>query len=106
MLRRFLRYIDKVYAFETLVSELRDERCNPSIPTATVSRAMFLMFALRLGSLNALEQYLRHSGKRLREWIGATPSADTVGYSASRFDLSTLREMLHQIYLTLNETTR
>lgn len=101
MLRRFLRYIEKVYAFEALLSQLRDERRNPSIPADVVLRSAFLMFVLRLGSLNALEQYLRHGGKRATEWIGGTPSPDTVGYSASRFDLDRLRDMLRQIYLKL-----
>ena len=101
MLRRFIRYIEKVYAFETLLSQLRDERRNPSIPADVVLRSTFLMFVLRLGSLNALEQHLRQSGKRARDWIGGTLSADTVGYSASRFDLDRLRDMLHQIYLKL-----
>jgi hypothetical protein len=101
MLRRFLRYINKVYDFEDLLSQLEDGRRNPSIPTDAVLRSTFLMFVLRLGSLNALEQRLRQSGKRMREWIGTTLSADTVGYSASRFDLDRLREVLHQIYLKL-----
>jgi len=101
MLRRFLRYVEKVYAFDSLLSQLEDGRRNPSIPTDAVLRSTFLMFVLRLGSLNALEQYLKQSGKRIRDWIGTTPSADTVGYCASRFDLNRLREMLHQIYLKL-----
>ena len=83
-----------------LVSQLRDGRHNAFIPTDAVLPSAFLMFTLRLGSLNALEQYLRHCGKRLRDWIGTIPSADTVGYAASRFDLDTLREMLHQIQPT------
>lgn len=101
MLRRFLRYIEKVYAFERLLSQLRDKRRKPFIPADVVLRSAFLMFVLRLGSLNALEQHLRQSGKRAREWIGGMLSADTVGYSASRFDLSTLRDMQRQIYLKL-----
>lgn len=101
MLRRFLRYVEKVYAFETLVSGVRDERRKPSIQTDVVLRSAFMMFVLRLGSLNGLEQHLRHIGKRGRKWIGGTSSADTVGYCASRVDLDTLREMLHQIYLKL-----
>jgi hypothetical protein len=101
MLRRFLRYIEKVYAFGALLSQLRDERRKPIIPADVVLRSTFLMFALRLGSLNALEQYLRHADKRVREWVGGTLSADTVGYCASRFDLDTLRNMLRQIYLKL-----
>ena len=101
MLRRFLRYVEKVYGFEALVSEVRDERRRLIIPTDVVLRSAFLMFVLRLGSLNALEQYSWHSSKRMREWTGGAHSADTIGYSASRFDLDTLREMLHQIYLKL-----
>jgi hypothetical protein len=101
MLRRFLGYIAKVYDFDTLSSLTRDGRDRPLIPTEVVFRSTFLMFALRLGSLNALEQYLRHAGKRVEEWVGGTLSADTVGYCASRFDLDTLREMLRQIYLKL-----
>jgi len=103
MLRRFLRYVEKVYRLGALVSEPRDERRAPAIPTAAVCalRAVLLMFVLRLGSLNALGQHIRTGSKRVREWIGATPSADTMGCPASRFDLDTLREMLRQSYLTL-----
>ena len=59
MMRRFFAYLRKVYAFEALLCELRDERRTRHISTAAVCRAVFLMFVLRLGSLNALEQYLR-----------------------------------------------
>lgn len=101
MLRRFFRYIARVYGFDTLSSQTRDARPRPLIPTEVVFRSTFLMFTLRLPSLNALEQYLRHADKRVEEWIGGTLCADTVGYCASRFDLDTLREILRQIYLTL-----
>ena len=59
MMRRFFAYLRKVYAFEALLCELRDERRTRHISTAAVCRAVFLMFVLRLGSLNALEQYPR-----------------------------------------------
>ena len=94
MLRRFLRYLEKVFDFEAETALLRDARVDPQIPPPTVFRSVFLMFALRLGSLNRLEQELRRGGAWRKLLGGRPPSADTVGYSLCRFSLEELRVLV------------
>lgn len=74
---------------------LRDGRRRPQIATATVWLAVFAMFAVRLRSLNALEQELRRPGRWAR-WIESRrpPSADTVGRVLSRLELPEQRRVV------------
>lgn len=94
MLRRFIRYLGKVFHFEEEVRALRDTRQDPQIPAPAVWKSVFLMFALRLGSLNRLEQELRRGGSWRKLLGGRAPSADTVGYSVRRFSLEELRGLV------------
>jgi len=104
LLRRFFRYLERVFDLSALLGHLRDSRHSPPISTQTVFYCVFLLFVLRLGSLNALEAHYR-TGSRRRTWAGhlgqAPPSADTLGYSLMRFDCETLRQMIHQVYRRL-----
>jgi hypothetical protein len=62
------------------------------------------MFASLEPSLNAVEERLRDSVRRGRwkKLFGSRPpSADTIGYAFSRFDLDSLREMIHHLYTVL-----
>lgn len=65
---------------------------------------VFWMFSSLQPSLNAVEERLRDHGRKSR-WerlLGSRPpSADTVGYAFSRFDLDSLREMIHALYTVL-----
>jgi hypothetical protein len=91
MLARLARYLDRTWDFTELVSELRDTRQYPQIPTSSVFLSVFGMMAQRLGSLNGLEQQLRMPG-RWDAWTGPKkPSADTVGYCLERIVLDGLR---------------
>jgi hypothetical protein len=94
VLRRWLRYLDKIFDFEARVSTLRDERCGARIPTRSVWMSVFLMFATRLPSFNRLEQELRRTGRWDKVVGGAKPSADTLGYALCRFGLEPLRALL------------
>ena len=94
MLRRFLKYLVKVYDFEEKVQDLRDTRQAPQIPASAVWKSVFVMFVLRLGSLNRLEQELRRGGSWRKLLGGRPPSADTVGYSLCRFSLKEVRALL------------
>lgn len=94
MLKRFWRYLDKIFDFGEHVARLRDDRVAPQIPTSNVFRSVFLLFALRLGSFNRLEQELKRRGRWDSLIGGRKPSADTVGYSLCRFSLEELRTML------------
>ncbi|MEK7837943.1 MAG: transposase [candidate division NC10 bacterium] len=77
------------------MATLRDGRRRPQIGTATVWLAVFAMFAVRLRSLNALEQELRRPGRWAR-WVGSRrlPSADTVGRVLNRLELAEQRQLV------------
>jgi hypothetical protein len=94
VLKRFWRYLGKIFDFEEHVQRLRDDRVAPQIPTSNVFRSVFLLFALRLGSLNRLEQELKRGGRWDSTVGGRKPSPDTVGYSLCRFSLEELRTMV------------
>lgn len=97
MLRRLLRYVEGEYRFREKVDRLTDNRIRPQIPTAGVWLSVFGMFALRLGSFNALEQDLRRP-RRWERLVGRRkPSADTLGYALRRFDPEPLREILRDL---------
>lgn len=94
MLRRFLRYLEKIFGFHEQVGSLRDTRVGAQIPVRAVWNSVFLMFALRLGSLNRLEEELRRRGAWPKLLGGCPPSADTVGYSLCRFSRQELRSLV------------
>lgn len=80
-----------------MVEQLRDSRVKPRIPTANIWLSAFLMFVLRLGSFNGLEQELRRA-RRLESFVGRRkPSADTIGRALSGFHCADLRRMVVKI---------
>lgn len=93
--------MERVFDFSASLESLRDTRRCPPISVQTVFYCVFLLFVLRLGSLNALEAHYRQRQSR-RRWqahLGQSPpSADTLGYSLMRFDCETLRQMIHRLY--------
>lgn len=104
MLRRFLRYLERVYHFSSSLDHLQDTRHHPSISTRTVYGCVLLLFVLRLRSLNAFEAHYRwkESKKAWRVFLGQSPpSADTLGYTLARFDCESLRREIHRIYTIL-----
>jgi len=100
VLRRFLRYADKVYQLDRLVCRVSDGRSQPLIPTSAVFSSVVLMMLARLGSLNALEQ---QSGSAFwRRWMGGPlPSADTIGRVFATIDTETIRSNIHHVYTRL-----
>lgn len=104
MLRRFLRYLEKVYHFSSSLDHLKDTRHHPSISTRTVYGWVLLLFVWRLRSLNAFEAYYRWKENK-KAWTGflgqSPPSADTLGYALARFDCEGFRQEIHRIYTIL-----
>lgn len=79
MMPRFCCYIDKVFDFGDRVRGIQDTRQKPRIPTSAIWSSVFWMFAMRLGSLHAIESELRVP-KRLDGLVGPhKPSADRLG---------------------------
>lgn len=97
MMARFCRYIDKVFAFGQKIGSLHDKRKHPRIPTAAVWGAVFLLFVLRRGSLNAMESALRVP-RRMERLVGRSkPSADRMGDVLGLMEPEQLREILSGI---------
>jgi hypothetical protein len=97
MIQRFSRYVEKVFHWSDRVAALRDNRPRPQIPTRTVFQSAVLMFALRLGSLNALEARMRPCGR----WGALTGrralSADSVARIVGAMFSQDLRDLLGQV---------
>lgn len=97
MISRFCRYANKVFGLGEQIAALRDSRQRPQIPTPAVFSSVFAMFAMRLGSLNAVESELRIP-KRLDRLIGPDkPSADTIGRVYAMMEPIQQVEMLSRI---------
>lgn len=94
MMLRFCRYVEKVFDFGQRVKAIRDSRQKPRIPTAAIWLSAFLMFAIRRGSLNAIESEL-HQARRWKCLMGShRPSADRVGDVFCLIPPEQLRAML------------
>lgn len=97
MMRRFLRYADKVFDMGRALGSLQDARMEPRIPTAAVWMSGLVMFLTRRGSLNGIEKELRMP-KRLDGLLGPRkPSADTIGAVYAVMDSEPLRAYLCRI---------
>ena len=59
MMRRFCRYIEKVFDFSQQIHSLRDARKRPRIPTVAIWGSVFFLFVMRHRSLNGMEQESR-----------------------------------------------
>jgi len=72
--------VEQHFGLRREVAGLRDRRGRPQIALATVWLCVFAMFAVRLRSLNALEEDLRQR-RGWQRWVGGRrlPTADTVG---------------------------
>jgi len=77
-----------------MVHHVRDSRPRSQIPAANIFLSVFGLFAVRLSSLNEMEQQLKIP-RRWDAFVGKRkPSADTIGYSLEHFDLERLRDNL------------
>ena len=104
MIRRFLNYIRKVYHFDRLSQQAGDGRSEPEIASQALWQSLAVLFALRLGSGNALEQLIRDPSKRAawKHRLGdGPPSADCVSYYTERLSVASLRQALKSVYQNL-----
>jgi hypothetical protein len=101
---RFFRYCNKVFDLPRIVRTIRDGRVQPAIAGSAIWLSMLVLFVLRVGSLNGLEQKLRDKQRRKRwtKLLGdRPPSAEAVGYYAERVDCESLRLVLVFLYVCL-----
>jgi len=97
MRRRFCCYIDKVCDFGGIFRGIHDTRQRPRISTSAIWSSAFFMFAMRRGSLNAIESDLRVP-KRFDGLVGCgKPSADRIGDVFCLIPSEELRAMLSGI---------
>ena len=100
ILRRILRYGDKVVHLTALLCQMTDRRKRPRIPTRLMAGSVLVMLLCRLGSLHALEK--AKASSFWRRWLQAPlPSADSIGRVYTLVDPDTVRGGIHQIYARL-----
>lgn len=101
MLRRFLRYVERLYGVKEELASVRDRRQKPQLPTFSVVAGLFLMACIQAGSLNGIGQALRNGPARCvwHKWLGGDlPSADRLGEVAAILDVDQLRKVLVRHY--------
>jgi hypothetical protein len=97
MMKRFCRYIEKVFDFGWRFSQLKDPRQRPRIPLGAIWGSVFFLFVLRQRSLNGMEGQLRQP-RRIEKLIGPDkPSADRMGQVLGLMDPNQLRVLLSGI---------
>ena len=97
LLRRIVRYADKVYGLRQNIKAVKDKREKPRIKTRIVVGSFLLIFLANLGSLNALEQ--SKAPGQWRKWLGGDLcSAKTMGRVAAVMDLDGLRGLLRRYH--------
>jgi hypothetical protein len=94
MTARFFRYIEKVFGWGGMMERVRDSRPKPQISGSVVLTSLLLMFATRLGSLNALGVQLRVPERWKRVLGSRLPSADTLARVGEKLDTECLRDFL------------
>ena len=63
MMKRFLSYINKVFDFDRSVQTITDKRKQPHLTMRSIFYSAFIMFVLRIESLNQLEKNIRHKNR-------------------------------------------
>lgn len=97
-LRRFLRYISKVYAFREVVKGYDDYRQHPQIAPAQVFLAIFWLWVFQWRSLHQLERRMAEETWRSLQLVpGRSGSVDTIAYGLKRADLVALRRELQGV---------
>jgi len=106
MMKRFCRYVEKVFDFGRNIDQLKDLRRRPRIPLEAIWGSVFFLFVLRQRSLNAMEGHLRQP-HRMERLIGPKkPSADRLGQVMSLIDPDQLRALLSGINHRLGRNKR
>lgn len=107
MLKRSLRYGQKIFGLLTLLAQIGDRREKPQIPSAAFPIAILILFLTRQPSLNALDQYRKQRSwhKLLRHGM---PCGDEIANVSEVLDLYGIRFVLGHVYrrLTRNKVLR
>jgi hypothetical protein len=94
LLRSLWSYGKKVFALPQRLAQVGTHRCQPEIPTRSISASLLLGALMRVGSFLQLEAETARLGwQRLTGWPGRI-SDDTLVYASERYYLQDLRELL------------
>ena len=100
ILRRILRYTDKVFDLRQQIEGIKDKRQRVQICTPVIFSSAVVMALARLGSLNAVEQ--TKAERYWHRWLGGNlPSADTLGRVFSRISSEDIRALMRHVYRRL-----
>src|SRR3989338_859441 len=100
ILRRLLRYSEKMFCLMRMLSGMREKREYPRHVSRIVLGSALIMAISRIGSLNGLEQTRGHSF--WKRWLGGEiPSAGTVARVFCQVESDSLRESLFTLYKTI-----
>jgi hypothetical protein len=94
-------YAKKVFALPQRLAGVSNHRCQPQIPTRSITASLFLAALMRVGSFLQLQSETARPGwQRLTGWSGRI-SDDALVYALERYDLQDLRQVLVDINKTL-----
>lgn len=97
MLRRLLRYADKVYDLWDMVGRITDRRRTPPNEAEDVFRCILVMALLRLGSVHALAKH--RESRFWRRWVhNKVASGHTIRRTAAKADCDTIRAAIQHFY--------
>ncbi len=100
-LRGFWRYSKKVFALSQRLATVSNHRCQPKIPTRSITCSLFLGALTRVSSFLQLQAETARPGwQRLVGWAPRI-SDDALVYALERYDLQDLRQVLVEINKTL-----
>jgi len=90
-------YGKKVFALPQRLAGVANHRCQPEIPTRSITVSLFLAALMRVGSFLRLQSETSRPGwQRLTGWSGRI-SDDAFVYALERYDLTDLRQVLVDI---------
>ena len=96
---KFHQFCEEKFKLSHFLSLVYDGRKNPLIPTSIIFKAVFFMAVLGVGSLLALDQFLRAiRAKRLFKSSGPVVSDTTMARSLEGYDLPLLHKILYSVY--------
>lgn len=97
MIRRFCRYVAKVFDLPALMARLRDGRRNPRYSPQQVWETVMTLLVTGRRSLHAIEADRLGGNPGHRQRGTGPPSDDTLGRVFDNFDPEPLRQMLVDI---------
>lgn len=94
-------YGKKVFALPQRLAGVSNHRCQPEIPTRSISASLFLAAVMRVGSFLQLQSETARPGwQRLTGWPRPI-SDDALVYALERYSLQDLRQVVVDIHKTL-----